>query len=156
MSETVQDLFLDFQAAVAARLLEDDWFTETPPLRVLTERLGDLASEIERDLTGRGLTLVVITPEIRGAEEWIEVDVVIGIGERPRVNRKGTGTGKTAMEARTRAIAILQDWAPEGDLWRPLRFVRGSAGEKQADLVDYTLLFTTAVRPQAEVEVVEE
>lgn len=147
----MSSLFSDLQELVAARLRTEAWLTEHPAVQITTEREGDVASQIERGLNGNGLAVVILTPRIEsgdGAGLELEVTLLVGVAEKPKVNRGPTGTRKPAVDVSTCILGLLWDWRP-ADIWRPLDFLDRTIEESTPDMIAHSLRFQTRTRVKA-------
>lgn len=133
MSEA--DPLLNLQAAAAARLEGDPWFTPAAPakpVKVVTERLGDLDSQIEAAVSTLGVCASVMTPSGQLSDgnipalDFDRVDLVVQVSETPIINQGPSGAQKSALEVVVRVMRLLHHFVPPGR--------RGTAKENRLEL----------------------
>lgn len=114
-------ILLNVQDDAAARLAADPFFSD---IKILTERKGVVASDIERALGtmnsqgGKvGAVCIVLMPEVetpRGEEPGPGMELLLDVQvlEKPLINLSSSGTGKTAEEIAMRVTRLLHRfWA---------------------------------------------
>jgi hypothetical protein len=115
---------LQLMSLVSARLEAD---TEFADVTVLTERKGDIESEIARALStltakgGKmGVCAIVMAPLANVSNRNLPgpyldpVNLVIHVEEAVTINTGASGTNRAASDVAERALALLHRWTPDG------------------------------------------
>lgn len=144
----MDNLFTRFQEALADRLRAEEWLASAPAPRIVSERVGDIGSAIDKELGGLGLCIAIATPEIgRGSEtipDEMAVEVLVDVSERPLNNRGASGTRKPAVDVVQVVIANLWN-QPILPGFSRLEFTRSNLVSATPDRVTYEIRFTTRI-----------
>lgn len=146
------NIITQLQEEIAGVLTADGWISGTPPVAVVTEVEGDAVSEIRTRIGRCGCAVVVMTPRFasggEGSDE-IVVTVMLGIGERPKINRGPTGTQRRAPDLAVALVAMLDGWQAQSAPYTTLSFRTATSVDGPEDLVTWELVFETRIRVRA-------
>lgn len=147
------NIITQLQEEIAGVLTADAWIGGTPPVAVVTEVEGDAESEIRTRIARCGCAILVLTPRFAAgdaARDEIRVTVMLGIGERPRINRGPTGTQRRAPDLAVALVAMLDGWQPQSASYTSLSFRTATSVEGPQELVTWELVFETTIRVRRE------
>lgn len=143
-------MLLELQQEIAARLEADAFFAD---VQVLTQKVQDLDSEIERALATLGVSVVILTPNAdvtNGDLQGPRLDpirVVIACAETPVLN----AAGPRALACAERALALLHHWTPDS-LSVPLVGRSLVLADPQPGMTAHNVEFTVAGGLDAELD----
>jgi hypothetical protein len=119
-------LLSDLQAAAAAQLSAQDFFTDAGngeaarPIAVWTELIGDLATRVQTQVGKLGIVCVVLTPRATMSEKnrtrpyFNPITLVVRTYENVMLNRGPSGTQQPAALVAEAAAWYLHGFRPSG------------------------------------------
>lgn len=141
-------LFTDLQQTIADRIEEViPSFTNRDGLDVVTEKKGDIISQMETRLNNIGIGLTVMTPKVvvGDFEGRLDVDVIISIAENSTLNMSKTGYGVAAIDIVAGIIGAVNFFIPDGTNFRQIMFASMEAvATPWQDTIGYDLTFKTS------------
>jgi hypothetical protein len=108
-------LLTTIQQAIADRLKTDRFFSDIP---ILTEKIGDIENEIQRQLGAIGVVVIVITPTANvvytapPGPYWHDIHVVVRVVENVVINQGQNGTKKPASDIAEIISAMIHLYQP--------------------------------------------